>query len=194
MADVNKLVPHILKWEELPEVNSERWLSLVNLEGEVWKNVVGYEDCYEISNYGRLRRKKSRKILKYKKHRDGYYMVNISANSIRKTLQVHRVVANAFVTNNANLPCVNHINENKNDNRSINLEWCTIAYNNSYGSRVGRVYVGIKQICLKTGNVLNIFPSMSEAAVFIGSTASVISNVVNKKKSRIFKGYIWERI
>lgn len=194
MADVTKLIPHILKWEELPEANSERWLSLVDLEGEVWKNVVGYEDCYEISNYGRLRRKKSRKILKYKKHRDGYYMVNISAKSIRKTLQVHRVVANAFVTNNANLPCVNHINENKNDNRYINLEWCTIAYNNSYGSRVGRVYVGIKQICLKTGKVLNMFPSMSEAAVSIGSTASVISNVVNKKKSRIFKGYVWERI
>lgn len=194
MADVTKLVPHILKWEDLPLVNSDRWLSLNNLEGEIWKDVSEYKGYYEVSNYGRLRRKNTSKILKYKKHRDGYYMVNISANTERKTLQVHRAVAKAFVSNIENLPCVNHINENKNDNRAVNLEWCTVAYNNSYGSRVGRVYVGVKQICTETGKVLNIFPSISDAANFIKSSASVISNVINKSKSKTYRGYIWERV
>ena len=194
MADVKKLVPHILKWEELPEVNSDRWLSLEDLQGEVWKDAVQYEDCYEVSNYGRLRRKNSGKILKFKKHRDGYYMVNISANGVRKTLQVHRIVAKAFVENTNDLPCVNHVNENKNDNRVLNLEWCTVAYNNSYGSRVGRVYIGVKQICSKTGKVLNVFPTMSAAADFIKSSESVISGVVNRSKSKMYRGYIWERI
>lgn len=194
MADVKKLVPHILKLEELPEVNSVRWLSLEDLQGEEWRDVIEYEDCYEVSSYGRLRRKRSNKILKYKRHRDGYYMVNISAASIRKTLQVHRIVAMAFVSNVHNFPCVNHINENKKDNRAANLEWCTIAYNNSYGSRNGRVYIGVKQICLQTGKILNVFPSMSDAANFIKCQASVISNVVNKSKSKIYRGYIWERV
>lgn len=67
--------------------------------------------------------------------KDGYYILGLTKNHKYKTARVHRLVANAFVQNPLNLPQVNHINEIKTDNRVENLEWCTDAYNLTYGSR-----------------------------------------------------------
>ena len=53
--NVNKNVSNMLRFEELPEINSERWLSLEDLEGEEWRDVVGYEGLYKVSNYGRIK-------------------------------------------------------------------------------------------------------------------------------------------
>ena len=63
-------VSSMLRFEELPEVNSERWLSLEDLPGEVWRDVVGYEELFSISCYGRLKRKE-----RYSYNRQcGYYI------------------------------------------------------------------------------------------------------------------------
>lgn len=56
-----------------------------------------------------------------------------------KTTLAHRFVAEAFIPNPQNLPCVNHKNENKTDNRVENLEWCDYEYNMNYGTRNKRI-------------------------------------------------------
>lgn len=101
---------------------------------QIWKDIEKY-DNYEISNYGVIRIKKSKKILKYQIDKDGYYVVNLYKNSKFKHFRVSRLVAQTFISNPNNLPVVNHKDENKQNNCVDNLEWCTVAYNNAYGTK-----------------------------------------------------------
>lgn len=130
MADVTKLVPHILKWEDLPEVNSEKWLSLVDLEGEVWKDIPEYEGIYKISNYGRLKTLKRNgitndKIVKVFTFPDGRYHHARLRNGNITHSSVHRLVAETFIHRDNGRDCVDHINGNTHDNRACNLRWVT---------------------------------------------------------------------
>lgn len=102
---------------------------------EIWKDVVGYEGLYKISNTGKVLNVKRNKLRSLIKDKDGYYQLGLSKNDVRTYHKVHRLVAIAFLENPNNLPVVNHKNEVKQDNRVENLEWCTQAYNNTYGSR-----------------------------------------------------------
>ena len=111
---------------------------------EIWKDIQGYERLYQVSNLGRVKalprtdsnnRHRKERIMKQFRDKDGYYILGLTKNHKHKTVRVHRLVANAFVQNPLNLPQVNHINEIKTDNRAENLEWCTDAYNLTYGSR-----------------------------------------------------------
>ena len=125
---------------------------------EIWKEIEGYEGLYEVSNLGRVRsldreqfqignggsyfkRIYKGRILKFKIDYHGYYRVHLSVNGERKHYLVHRLVAEAFIPNPNNLPCVNHKDEDKTNNSVDNLEWCDVAYNNAYNglhSRRGR--------------------------------------------------------
>lgn len=107
---------------------------------EIWKDIVGYEGLYQVSNLGRV---KSRGSDKWHKGRmlkpmfDGkgnYLFVGLHKNGKTKQRNIHRLVAEAFIINPSNLPCVNHINEVKTDNKVTNLEWCTVEYNSNYGN------------------------------------------------------------
>ena len=107
---------------------------------EIWKEVVGYEGLYEISNFGRVKSLNYKhtgkeKIINFGKNPKGYYKVALFNDSIRKDTLVHRMVAEAFIPNPDNLPHVNHKDENKTNNRVDNLEWCTNQYNINYGTR-----------------------------------------------------------
>lgn len=117
---------------------------------EQWKDVVGYEGLYEVSNLGRVRSldrkikyKNSFKTVKGKYIQQryepyGHLMVRLCKDGKKKQYYVHRLVAQAFLPNPYNLPCINHKNEIPDDNRPENLEWCTVAYNNTYGTRIER--------------------------------------------------------
>ena len=107
---------------------------------EIWKDVTNYEGLYQVSNLGRV---KSLGFDKWHKGRilkqsfDGkgkYLFVGLHKDGKTKQKNVHRLVAETFIPNPNNLPCVNHINEIKTDNRAVNLEWCTIEYNSNYGN------------------------------------------------------------
>ena len=118
-------------------------MEIKNYINEVWKPVIGYYGLYEVSNYGRVRsvdniiiRKngikmtKKSKILKPCVSNVGYYMVGLTKNNKSKTVTVHRLVAEAFIPNPLNLPCVDHINTIRTDNRVENLRWVSYSTNN----------------------------------------------------------------
>ena len=116
---------------------------------EKWADILNYKGKYQISNLGRVkalnyRRTKKEKIITLKKSK-GYYQVSLWKNGKRKIFLVHRLVAQTFIPNPDNLPQVNHKDENKLNNCVNNLEWCTQAYNNSYGTRLQRVSSTLKQ-------------------------------------------------
>ena len=100
-----------------------------------WLDIPGYEDFYAVDEDGNIYSKRSRKILKPKTDKYGYKVVALSRNGAVKYKTVHRIVAAAFIPNPARKPTVNHINENKSDNRVCNLEWATHRENDNYGSR-----------------------------------------------------------
>lgn len=119
---------------------------------EIWKNIEGYEGLYECSNYGNIKslamdvkmpngglRHYDERILKPRVDKYGYLYINLSKNGKIKTFKIHRLVAQTFLDNPNNLPCVNHKDENKLNNIPENLEYCTVAYNNSYGTRTERM-------------------------------------------------------
>ena len=141
---------------------------------EVWKDIEGYEGLYQVSNWGRVKSLKfgKERILKPEKNRNGYLVVNLYKNGKRKHFKIHRLVAEAFVSNPDNLPCVNHADEDKTNNFYGNLEFCSYQYNNNFGTRNerasktktnGKHSKPVQGLNPKTGKVVVEFPSVMEA-------------------------------
>lgn len=137
---------------------------------EEWRII---KNCpmYEVSNLGNIRsyyngshgiRTIPRRIA-LKTDRIGYTFVHLQNNSGRKPYRVHRLVAEAFIPNPNNLSEVNHKDENKQNNRIDNLEWCSRLYNVRYS----KVWTSTERPVLqydKEGNFIKEYNSMSEAA------------------------------
>lgn len=104
---------------------------------EEWKDIKGYEGAYQVSNLGRVRN--TVKILSLCTDNQGYLKLNLYSNGKRKTVRVHRLVAEAFIDNTNNHKYINHKDENKLNNKAENLEWCSAKYNCNYGSRTSRI-------------------------------------------------------
>lgn len=128
---------------------------------EIWKDIIEFEGAYKVSNLGRILDVKTGKIRKLCRDKDGYYQLGMMKNGKRVFRKVHRLVAEAFLDNPNSLPLINHKNEIKTDNRPENLEWCTQAYNNAYGSRsIGRTVLKMDLF----GNIIEKYCSLSDAA------------------------------
>ena len=117
---------------------------------EKWKNIAGYEGKYQISSLGRVkslnyRNTRKKKIIKLKKEKNGYIRVGLHYKGKQNLKSVHRLVAEAFIPNPNNYPIINHKDENKQNNRVDNLEWCTIKYNNNYGTRIEKAKIKMKE-------------------------------------------------
>lgn len=91
---------------------------------EQWKFIEGYDNRYEISNFGRLRSRVGNiKILTFQKTSKGYIRYCLTKDHIQKKFAAHRLVAQAFMPNSDKLAEVHHINGNRSDNNVENLEW-----------------------------------------------------------------------
>ena len=106
------------------------------MEEEIWKPIKEFEGYYEVSNMGRVRslnykRTGKEKILKNIEDYKGYLEVVLTKNGKRKQFKVHRLVAEAFIPNPENKPCIDHINTVKSDNRVENLRWVTYKENSN---------------------------------------------------------------
>lgn len=107
---------------------------------EIWKDIPEYEGVYQISNLGNIRsldrtiKDKNKTYLLHGKTlkqglRNSYKVINLNKNATRKSYQIHRLVAEAFIPNPNNYNIVNHIDENPTNNNVNNLEWCNQKHN-----------------------------------------------------------------
>lgn len=164
---------------------------------EIWKKIEGYEN-YEVSNMGRVRSLNyngtgKMKIMRPGKKSGGYLFVCLYKNGKVKQMYIHRVVAEAFLPNPDNLPCINHKNEIKTDNRVQNLEFVSHKYNINYSRNwEGAVEVRRKPVLqyTKTGELIGEYKSMMKAQRQTGINQSNISSCcAGKRKSA--GNYIW---
>ena len=100
---------------------------------EEWRPIVGFEGLYEVSNTGQVRNCRG-KLLRPGLNHNGYLKCVLCKKGKTKTIYIHRLVAQAFLSNPDNLPQVNHKDEDKTNNSVDNLEWCDSKYNVNYGS------------------------------------------------------------
>ena len=117
-------------------------------EKEIWKDVAGYEGLYKVSNKGNVRsvarkdsigRKCGGRTRKHFCREGGYPEISLYKDGLRKQKLIHRLVAEAFISNPNDFPEVNHKDENKKNNCVENLEWCTSEYNTNYGTLIERL-------------------------------------------------------
>ena len=174
---------------------------------EIWKDIKDYEGLYQVSNLGRVKslerlaksnnnnyRIVKKKFLKKYEDKDGYIKVSLNKNAKSKAYAMHRLIAEAFIPNPNNYPCINHKDENKQNNNLENLEWCTVKYNNNYGTRIQRCkqknQIPIEQYDLN-GNLIKKWISAKEVYNKLGYDFSMIRKCCNNKTYKAYD-YIWK--
>lgn len=165
---------------------------------EVWKDVVGYEGIYEVSDHGRVKsvsRIKVRKngsamqiknrILKKSVNAHGYEIVSLSNDGKRDTRKIHRLVAEAFCEKKNEKNCVNHKDGNKTNNYFENLEWCTHSENivHAYEKQL-RKNGNITH--LTNGNEVYKFCSAIQASLFLGRPKGYVTDMKFKGRTKVF--------
>lgn len=106
---------------------------------EIWKDVIGYEGYYEVSNLGRVRNYRTKVIKSQNIQTSGKYLqVSLWKNNQEKRCLVHRLVGQAFIANPYNLPQINHLDKNDLNNIESNLEWVTCSQNHKHAFANGR--------------------------------------------------------
>ena len=172
------------------------------MKNEEWRDVVGYEGLYQVSDQGRVKSFKWNKerFLKPSMDKDGYLLVTLCAGGKPKTFKVHRLVCQAFHKNPENKLCVNHIDENKTNNAASNLEWSTYEENNNHGTRNERIAKGIAKALSKPvgqytrdGELIKIWSSTIEVQRQAGFSQGNISKVANGKHKQAY-GFIWKYV
>ncbi len=188
---------------------NEKNLSIEPLPNEEWRDVVGYEGLYQVSNMGRVK-----SLPKFRKTRFSYiskerllkprwsgekghlYLtVLLCRDYSSKNIRVHRLVALHFCDNPKGYVEVNHKDEDKSNNKADNLEWCSRSYNLNYGSGNYKRAMKIKKPVVAIdnyGNEYMRFNGMIDAANYIRCHPASISHACTEGTT--ICGYKWKRL
>ena len=159
---------------------------------EIWKNVVGFEEQYEISNLGNLRskerfvkhwrggeRKYKSNVKNIRLNDKGYFRCNLKNEGKRYDFTIHKLVALAFIPNEENKPFINHKNGIKTDNRVENLEWCSASENVTHA--VKNRLIKTKLTDEQAKEIFNSQLSNRKLAKIYNVTHGIIWRIKNKK-------------
>lgn len=163
---------------------------------EEWRTIKGYEGRYEVSNFGRVRSvthlswngycywQKEGCMLSQRTQRAGYYVVDLTLNKQKETKLVHRLVAEAFISD-IGTNVVNHIDENRLNNRADNLEIVSQNENLHKSSKFNNYMDRLRQqitIYDKQSNSTMIFNSKTEASDYYKLSNSYFSMLQSRNK------------
>lgn len=163
-----------------------------------WKPIEGYEGLYEVSNLGEVKslgnnKKRKEKLLSPGKNSNGYLFVNLWKNGVGKPILVHRLVYSTFVGDIPDRLEVNHIDENKENNRVDNLNLMTSKENKDWGTanarRAAAQSKAVEALDKVTGRVIFTFPSTIEAGRQGFHQGNVAACCRGERKSH--GGFIW---
>lgn len=179
---------------------------------EIWKDISGYEEMYQVSNLGNVKsltreitnrnaKQQIKERLLKQNDKGGYLFVVLSKGGKIKSFAVHRLVAEAFIPNPENKLQVSHLDENPLNNNALNLAWATAKENCNYGKRNERVFkAGVVRpskvsMYSKDGVFIKKFNSLCEAGLYIGKgkNHSAISACARGKRKTAY-GFIWKYI
>lgn len=166
---------------------------------EIWKDIQGYEGSYQVSNLGRVKsveritregNHRSEKQMKLQKTKRGYLTVILTKEGNQKLHYVHRLVGIAFIPNPTGKEQINHINEQKEDNRVENLEWSTAKENMNWGTAIDRRSKKLRKpvICIELGM---LFDGLLEAEKQTGAKRPNICKCL-KGIRETAGGYHWK--
>ena len=161
----------------------------------IWKDVIGFEGLYMVSDDGQIcslcsGRWKTKRMRKLISDKDGYMTVCLKKNGKYTNKKVHRLVAEAFIPNVNSEPCINHKDCNRANNHVTNLEWCSYRYNNLYMDKYKASNKPVNKLD-DNGNVIKSYESMKAAGLDNGIDPSLISPVVKGKRKKA-GGFKWE--
>lgn len=160
---------------------------------EEWKDVKGYEGRYKVSSFGNVYSYYVDRNLSIAANKTGYKYVVLKKDGKQKHMQVHRLVAEAFIPNPKNLPIINHKDINVSNNHVDNLEWCDYHYNNTYdNAQLKRGEVLSKHVYAydKNGDLVHEYNSTNEAGMVLNiGSQSVSWCCLGKLKT--YKGLVW---
>lgn len=174
---------------------------------EIWKDIVGYETRYQISNSGKVKslpmsmgaiKWKPEKIRLGSLHHTGYLIIKLRKDKIPKMYPIHRLLALAFIPNPENKPQVNHKDGDKLNNSLDNLEWVTQRENTIHAYKIGLAKSGANHKQSKSvrqfrgTDLIREWGSINEAQREFGraSTGNIVRCLKGKNKSAY--GFTWE--
>ena len=179
---------------------------------EIWKDIVGFEGYFQVSNLGRVKsldrvitnkmgvmRNFKGFVKKLTPDNQGYMVVTLSRDGKDTQWLVHRLVAEAFIPNKENLPFINHKDEVKDNNHVDNLEWCTCKYNNRYGTSPERTRNKIRELgqmravvqLSLNGEKINEYESVSDAS---RETGVILQNIHQAANGGFSTQGKWKRV
>lgn len=154
-------------------MSNEEFLKSISLEGEIWKDVVGYEGLYVVSNLSRVaslpRQGRKGKIRKPSLSTHGYPCLFMTNGDKHEKAFLHRIVAMAWIPNPNNYPQVDHIDGCRTNPSIDNLRWCTSSMNLNYilarlnksASKIKDKSKSLEVVCIKDGKIVKIYSHLS---------------------------------
>lgn len=190
-------------------MTNEEFINSIRLDGEEWRDVVGYEGLYMVSSYGRVASLekqlmrglgsfiRSPKLLSPIKMNNGYFTICLVKGQQKHMMFIHRIVATSFLPNPNKYPQIDHIDTIKTNNNVSNLRWCTNSQNqlnpktrvNNSISKKGKPKRREKVVCLNDDIVVKIYDSPI-STIKDGFEHSCVVAVCNGKRKN-HKGYQW---